>query len=78
MSLKKLRDGPTTADDGHGKDAEHVSIINLRALLEGMSTTAHQADPETGSDSELEWKKNAQGFKMKRIGSKEWTVRSIL
>ena len=78
MSLKKLRDGPTTADDGHGKDAEHVSIINLRALLVGMSTTVHQADPEAGSDSEFARGKTAQGFKRRRIDSKEWTVRSIL
>ena len=69
MSLKRARDGPTTADLGQDKSAEHAA-----GLLVGLSATVHADNEARGTHSEYEWEKTAKGFKRRRIGTQEWPV----
>ncbi len=71
MSLKRAREGSTTADAGKDGGTEHVA-----SLVEGMSETVHSEDEagRTDSDSEYEWEKTANGFKRRRNGAQGWTV----
>ncbi len=70
MSLKRARQGSTTAEAGKEECVEHFVLIEA-----GTSATVRSENGAGRTDSYYEWEKTANnGFKRRIIGAKAWTV----